>query len=294
MKWFRLLCALLFSTCATAAQAAATFSCSLGAPPNYTQTYSAQTNSSTALSVTVTCVKSGSGGGKTVNYTVIPNNGLHSGGTPKRALFSGQFINYDLYTDSSCTIPWSGSGSITLPGGGGGTTVSQTLNYFGCVPASQPTLPAVGTYTDTVTMTLAIVADPTVTITGTNPSPFTTLVTVNATCALSTTPGPVNFGTYTAFQGTTSTANTSFTTTCTNGHGYSMSLDTYSGVVTGLNYSLVLGTAVGSGSPGTLGATGTGAAQTFYINGNMPANQAGTCPTGTCLGSNVHTLTITY
>ena len=293
MKWFRFFCTLLLSTFAYGAHAAATFSCSLGAPPNYTQVYSAQANSSTALSVTVTCVKSGNGGGNTINFTVTPNDGLTPSGSQNRASLAGQYINYDLYTDSACTIPWSGSGTITLPGGGG-ATLSQPLTYYGCVPASQPTLPAVGTYTDTVMMTLAIVADPTVTITGTNPRPFTTLITVNPTCALSTTPGPVNFGTYTAFQGSAGTANTSFTTTCTNGHGYSMSLDTYSGVVTGLNYSLALGTAAGSGSAAPLAATGTGAVQTFYISGTMPANQAGTCPTGTCLGSNVHTLTITY
>ena len=294
MKWFRFFCTLLLSTFAYGAHAASiVYSCALGAPPNYTQVYSAQANSSTALSVTVTCSKSQNGSGTTINYTVTPNNGLNPNSAQNRASFAGQYINYDLYADSGCTVPWTGSGTITVPGGNV-LSQSQTLNYYGCVPASQPTLPAVGTYTDTVTMTLAIVADPTIQITLPNPQPFTTLVTVNPTCALSTTPGPVNFGTYTAFQGSPSTANTSFATTCTSGHPYTISLNTYVGVVSGLSYSLLLNSGPSGGSSAPLGSTGTGGVQTFYINGTMPANQPGDCPTGTCSGSNLHTLTITY
>jgi spore coat protein U-like protein len=272
---------------------AQTFSCRFrAAPPNYTQVYSSLANSSTALSVQVRCGKAGGGAGKTINYTVTPSNGLNASGSQNRASFSGQFINYDFYTDSACTIPWSGSGTIVLPGGGG-SNQTQTLNYYGCVPASQPVLPAAGTYADTVTMTLAV-PDPAVTITGANPRSFTVGVTVNATCTLSTPPGSVNFGTYTAFQGSASTANTTFRTTCTTSTPYTMSLDTTGGVVSGLNYSLLLNT-TGSGGTHPLGpVSGTGVPQTFYINGTMPANQAGTCPTGICAGTNTHTLTISY
>ena len=73
-----------------------------------------------------------------------------------------------------------------------------------------------------------------------------------------------------------------------------MALSATSGVVSGLNYSLGLNAIINSGGSSPLASTGTGADQTFYINGNMAAGQAGTCATGTCSATNTHTLTITY
>lgn len=295
----RLLCtAILVIIFASGAQAAATYSCSLGAAPSYSQTYSSTGNSSTALSVTVTCVKSGSGGGLSIDYTVTPNNGLNPSGAQNRAASGAQYINYDLYTDSSCTVPWSGAGTIVMPGGGG-TTLSQTLTYYGCVPATQPTLPAALSYSDTVSLQLAVSTGG-VTITGPNPRTFPVTITANATCTMSALPGTklpgnVDFGTYTAFQGSAKTANTSFATVCTNLTPYTLSLDANGGVVSGLNYSLGLNTTPNTGGSNPLGpVSGTGSAQTYYINGTMPANQAGTCAGASCPGTNVHTLTITY
>lgn len=291
-KWTQLLQVAMLVMVACGAQAAATFSCVLGAAPSYTQIYSNASNSSTALSVTVTCVKSGNGGGRTINYTVTPNNGLNASGAQNRAALGGQYINYDIYTDSSCTVPWSGSGSIVLPGGGGATR-SQTLTYYGCVPASQPTLPAAGTYSDTVSTQLSVSTGG-VTITGANPRTFQANITVNATCTMSTPPGTVNFGTYTAFQGSAKTANTTFGTTCTNLTPYTLSLDATGGAVSGLNYSLLLNTTSSGGMHPFGPVPGTGSVQTYFINGTMPANQAGNCAGASCVGTNVHTLTVTY
>ena len=290
MKWLRLFSIAVLSMIGFCAQAA-TFSCSLGTPPGYTQTYSPTANSSTLLSITVTCVKSGGGGGLTINYTVTPSNGLYASGTQNRAQAIG-YINYDLYSDSACTIPWSGSGSIAF-GGGGGTTLSQMLNYYGCVPASQPSLPAPGSFVDTVSMTLAI-PDPTVTITGANPRTFAVAVTVNAACTISTLPGTVDFGTYTAFQTSAKTASAPFGIKCTNTTPYTLSLSpNAAGVVSGLSYSLLLNTSP-SGGLHPLASTGNGSPQPYFINGTMPANQPGDCPTASCVGTNIHTLTVTY
>ena len=107
-------------------------------------------------------------------------------------------------------------------------------------------------------------------------------------------PGTVNFGTYTAFQGSANLANTTFSTTCTNLTPYTLSLDANSGAVSGLNYSLLLNTTSGGGVHPFGPVPGTGSAQTYYINGTMPANQAGTCAGASCAGTNVHTLTVTY
>ncbi len=232
---------------------AVNFNCSLGVAPAYNQVYSETVNSATALSVTVTCQKIGGGGGRTINFTVTPNNGNNPSGSQNRAANAG-FINYDLYTDSSCTTPWSGAGSIAMPGGGGNPIRSQMLTYYGCVPAVQPLLPAAAIYSDNVSLTLAAAANAkdTVTITGANPRIFAVNVTVNATCTLSilpgtALPGTVNFGTYTAFQGSAINANTSFATVCTNLTPYTLSLDANGGVVSGLNYSLGLNTTPNTG-----------------------------------------------
>jgi spore coat protein U-like protein len=298
LKWMRLLpLAILFVLTAGGAQAA-TFSCSLGAAPNVNRTYSSAGNTSIARSVTVTCVKAGGGAGLTINYTVTPNNGLNASGAQNRAALGGQFINYDIYTATSCAVPWSGTGSIVMPAGGGATR-TQTLTYYGCVPASQPGLPAAGTYNDTVSLQLAVSTGG-VTITGTNPRTFQANITVNATCVMATPqgvaqfPGTIAFGTYTAFQVSAKTANTTFITTCTNLTPYTLSLDAASGVVSGLNYSLLLNTSASGGIHPFGPVPGTGSAQTYYINGTMPANQAGSCAGASCAGSNVHTLTVTY
>ncbi|MDH4287079.1 MAG: spore coat U domain-containing protein [Gallionella sp.] len=285
---------LLFSVLlvfAGVAWAAATYSCNISTlPNNYSQTYSGLSNSSTSLSLSITCIKTGNGGALTINYTVTPSNGLWASGAQNRAALSGNFINYDIYTDATCTTAWSGTGSMAMPGGGP-ATITQALTYFGCVPMAQPGLPPPATYGDTVTMTLATTTAG-VTITGTNPAPFTVSVIVPAVCTISTLPGTVAF-TYTAFSAVAVAANTTFQSTCSNLLPYTMSLDATTDVVGGLNYSLALNTS-GTGGVHPLASTGTGAAQTFYINGTMPAGQAGTCATASCLTSQVRTLTITY
>ena len=105
-----------------------------------------------------------------------------------------------------------------------------------------------------------------------------------AVCTITAAPGNVAFA-YTAFRATPLPASTTFGVTCTNTLGYTLALDATSGVVIGLQYLLSLSAA---------SATGTGAQQTFTINGTMPAGQAGTCTTGSCSGTSVRSITITY
>ncbi len=140
-RWVHLLAVAVAVLFAGIAQAQ-TYSCSAARPPNYTQTYSSVSNASTLLNVTVTCRRRGNGPALSINYTLTPDNGLYAVGAQNRASRAGQYINYDLYADGSCIAPWSGAGTITLPGAGRNARVSQTLTYYGCVPASQPVLPA--------------------------------------------------------------------------------------------------------------------------------------------------------
>jgi spore coat protein U-like protein len=112
-------------------------------------------------------------------------------------------------------------------------------------------------------------------------------VTVNLTsvCAITAGPADVAF-TYTSFQGSAAVATGGgFSVRCTNTLPYTLSLDATSGTVSGLNYTLALSAASGAG---------TGAAQSYTVNGGMVANQSGDCAAATCAGSAVRTLTITY
>ena len=132
-------------------------------------------------------------------------------------------------------------------------------------------------------------------ITTANAGSFAVSITVVSICSLTTAPGTIAFN-YTAFGGAT-TANTTFGVTCNPSLPYSADIGggaTGAGVVSGLNYSLGINN-IGTGGTNPRNDTGTGAAQTRFINGTMAAGQAGNCAGSTCALVTVpRTLTITY
>jgi spore coat protein U-like protein len=225
-------------------------------------------------------------------YNVRPDNGLNSGGQQNRVVLSTFQLDYEEYQDSGCSSSW-------IPSGPARNAISGTVNFgtalnvqvvrdfWACIPASQSY--AAGVYTDTVTMTLTYnTGSGNTTTTGSQ----AVMITGPASCSFSTAPGTINFN-YTAWQAAVATANTTFGTTCTILASYTISVTEGGGVVSGLNYLLQLNTS-GSGGTNPLGSTGTGVQQLFYINATMPADQAGYCPTGTCIDSNTHTITLTF
>jgi spore coat protein U-like protein len=212
-------------------------------------------------------------------------NGANASGVKNRAKRTASFISYEAYQDSACTTLWTSLvstdfKSITLTNVIGAQAV--LVNYWGCITLAGQAV-AAGTYTDTVTMRVRNSAN---TASISSNGTFPVSITNPATCTMTTAPGNVAFS-YTAFSAAAVTASSTFATTCTLNLPYTMSLDASSGVVSGLNYALVI-------NPSVTPPRGTGAVQTHTINGTMPAGQAGTCSMGTCTGSNVHTLTITY
>ncbi len=267
--------------CAASAQAAITCTISsLGWSTAYSPT--APGTNITQSTFSVTCQRNVSTDPTTLSYTVGVDNGLHFTGTANHAQFGTSQIAYENYKDSACTLIWKGSGGNRISGSmtlSGLTQTTVTTSYWGCVPSGQTGLPT-GTYTDTVTMTLAnssggaTLATNTISVSIYNP----------AVCNITQAPGNVAF-TYTAFRATAATASTTFGVTCTNTLPYTLALDATSGVVSGLQYLVSLSAST---------ATGTGSQQTFTVNGTMPAGQAGTCATSTCTGTSTRTLTITY
>ena len=249
----------------------------------------------TAANFTVTCTSNRTAI-RTVTYQVGVNNGVNAVGTQNRARSGASRLNYDLYSDLGCTNQWQSTAvnnripnpavtfTVTL-----GAPVVRTFSYYGCVPAGL-TVPAAGTYTDTVTMTLTgSVSGGGLTLTG---GTFPVSIIAPATCSFSQQPGNIIFN-YTSFSATDVLANTTFQATCTNFLPYTIALDATAGVVSGLNYTLALNT-IGTGGANPLTSTGNGVAQTYFVNGTIVAGQSGTCATGICTGSQAHSLIITY
>lgn len=263
-----------------AAAAHAAYNCSITSP-GFAAAYSptAGTDNVTSTFFTISCTRS-LADANTMSWTAAANNGnFPRGGGRNRAAFGANRINYDLYHDSACGTQWRGGGSAytgTL-GFGGGTSASLNVTYYGCVPSGQTGLPA-GTYTDTVNMTLTY-GPSSFTDTGT----FGVSIVTPATCNLSAAPGDVVFN-YLAF-GAVVNASTGFGVTCTNALAYTMALDTTSGTILGLNYTLALSAA---------GATGSGAEQSYTISGSMAGGQSGTCGSGSCAASQARSLIVTY
>lgn len=89
-----------------------------------------------------------------VPYTVALDAGAGSGATISARKMTGSgggTLNYSLYRETGRTSNWGNTGtSDTVAGTGSG--VAQTVTVYGRIPAGQT--PLVGSYTDTVTITL--------------------------------------------------------------------------------------------------------------------------------------------
>ena len=231
------------------------------------------------------CTRSAAGDPTTV---IIQNDlGIHTSGGIPRARSGGKYIQYNNYQDSACSSLWgntiASAISVTLLP----VTTPQPLNasFWGCITLAGQAVPA-GTYTDTVTMGVYTTG-------GIGISPLSTYpvsILNPATCNI-TSVANVDFGTYVALRNTALVSPTAdVVMNCTTNMPYSMALDATNGLIAavGLNYSLATSWVAGSQ------LRGSGPGQTFTMTGTLPANQAGTCSTGSCSGSDTRTLTVTF
>ncbi len=84
-----------------------------------------------------------------VNYTIAMDNGANASGSTNRMANGGEFVSYEIYQDASRTTVW--DATSTMAGTGNGDP--QTYTVYGRVPPQ--TTPSVGTYIDTVTITVS-------------------------------------------------------------------------------------------------------------------------------------------
>jgi spore coat protein U-like protein len=98
----------------------------------------------------------------TTPYSIGLDNGTHVSGSQRRmySASTGSYISYNVYTDSARSSAWSASTSATSCTNGGGTcslgtgtgATQAAVTVYGRVPPQ--TTPAIGTYTDTVVVTV--------------------------------------------------------------------------------------------------------------------------------------------
>ena len=278
---------MVFFLMAFSKEALATITCSAPTSTGFSTAYAATgvVPNISQGTVSFNCTRSVASDATSVLLTA--NNGIHATGVQNRTQTGARRIFYEAYKDSACGAVWtslvvSDFWVLNLLNILGGQPVS--VSYWGCITVAGQVVSA-GVTTDTVTMqVLANTAlRPALSVTST----FPVSITTPATLAITTSPGNVAFN-YTAF-GPVVTASTTFVTLGTMNLPYTMTLDAFSGVISGLNFTLTL-----DSQSSSVSARGTGAAQTHIINGTMPAGQAGTCNTGSCVSSQVHTLTISY
>ena len=279
-QWLAAGLLLFASACAQAA-----ITCSVSSS-GFSTAYDPLVTANVQTSFTVTCNRALGTDPTTISYSTTNNNGLTPNGVNNRAGLNGSYIRYDAFTNSSCGNQWKGATAI----GGSmlfATTgpMSQTYNFWGCVPAG--TTVAAGTYTDTVTMTLSYGPLPQSTASASYPVNIATPATCNTTA-----PGAVAFGSYLAFGGALA-ASTTFGATCTPYLPYTVVVSPTGGTIAGLDYTLLITPPAGPNGT-SLSATGVGVLQTYTINGAMVAGQAGLCSGATCSGTVPHTLTLTY
>lgn len=259
-------------------------------------------NATGAASTTINCSRLATDP-TTATYTLSASNGLTPSGQINQGLSGASKIQYNEYQNATCATLWGPSppaknafaGTINF---GTGLTLSVTQPYYYCIAAKQAV--AAGNYTDTVTETLTYATGAaggaTAIATATHPA----LIIVNPVCTITTPPGALSFS-YTSLQATPAAASTSFSVTCTNQLPYTAGVDLYTVTDAAVNitYTLNVGLSIRpAGSVYTPGAalsvTGTGAAQTISIDGNIAAGQSGTCTSAVCLGTTTRTLTIAY
>ncbi len=102
----------------------------------------------------------GSGGGSSfglqcsagTDYSVALSAGQNAAGSQRRMINAAEYVEYNLYKDSSRTQPWGDGGATGTALSGTGTGANEELIVYGRVPAQNT--PSPGTYTDTVQVTV--------------------------------------------------------------------------------------------------------------------------------------------
>ncbi|MCY0858729.1 hypothetical protein [Cupriavidus sp. D39] len=262
--------------------------------------YNSSANTDTNGTTTLTCMRT-SAEANSLTYRLKADTSSNYNGNRRVSLSStSNYLTYYMRrgTSGGGSATCSNSSNWFAPTTGTSNVITGTLSFGASLIASavwgyclrvrgtaggNPSAPTAGIYTDLIDVFAQYPGSDSGTLTAM--AQVTYAVGVTNQCVFNTFPGSISFN-YTAFSTTIQTASTSFALRCSNGLPWSISISPGTTTLLGLNYSITASPAAGVGN----GNTG----QTVSLTGNMPANQAGTCSTGTCTASQVHTVTITY
>jgi spore coat protein U-like protein len=280
--------------------ARAALACSLTGPGTLTGPYSSATNLDLQGSLTINCTRL-KGDPKTATLWLGLNQ--VAGGTLARGGSFPDTLNVSLNrTVAPTTNLWtSGPAATTGAGGlaialdfgtGNNLAWSQVFPLFMRVASSQ-TGKASGTYARTFTATLRSDSDTGAILSTPSPT-FSAEAVVPSSCSFDASPVSFSGLNYVAFQQTALVAARNLQITCTRGSNYTLALDAGVGLLpaAGLVYQMYF-TASGTTSSPTLTAP-SAALQTYGLTLQVPAGQAGTCSTSTCLGTSTRTVTMTF
>jgi spore coat protein U-like protein len=278
----RRLPALAFLLVAGPASAAITCSASVTSVTTVYDPTSAVQNITTG-SYTVTCVRLAIDA-NTFSWQLGVDDGLQPAAGLNRVQSGAKRYSYDTWRlpPYNSTNKWGDTSATRFSGtlNFGASLTASASGPFDVVLAPGQTVQPAGTYTDTVTATLRDSGGVAI-----NTSTFGVTVLTTNSCQISVAPGNLDF-TYTSFQASAATASTTYGVRCTTALPYTMALDATSGTLLGLPYNLAI-------APSASG-TGTGATQTYTINGTIAAAKSGTCASAVCTGSQTRTLTLSW
>jgi spore coat protein U-like protein len=293
------LCVTSAAIACLAQSAQAAISCNSATATSISGTTPTSGNLDLVGTITVTCTRQPSDPTSQTIYIGV-NAGENPDGTAGRELTrqtGTQQMNYAIYRNAGFTGGWSeGGGRPPGSAQGGGlqvavnfsstTTTAQGFNFPYYVRVTNGNYSGTGQppgiYDDLVIRARVrldnrngvIQADAFFGVTVSKPSH----------CYFSSPPNTLTMN-YVSFSPTPQSGSTNFSVSCTATTSYTMSLDATSGTLLGLNYALSLSNSSGVGS---------GFAQTYSVNGSMPAGQVGTCTAANCTATQPRVITITY
>lgn len=284
----------LAMTALTSQQAWAVYSCSVTASSTGVL-YNSAANTDTQGAAILTCTRAATDAA-TLTYRLKADNGLNVNGTVRRVRLgaTGNRLNYTLRRAAACNntsnwyAPVTGTTNVIRGTLNFGAALSQSVTVPYCLrvrgtAGGNPAAPTAGVYTDTVNIFGQFPDNDGGALTPV--VPITYSVGVNNQCVLNSFPTSMVFN-YTSFSATPQVVAQSFNLRCSNTLPWTATVSPTAATVLGLNYTVAVSPAVTT--------NGTGASQAVTLTATMPANQSGTCNTGTCTGTQAHTVTITY
>jgi len=230
----------------------------------------------------------------TLSYRLKADDGLQASSSQRRVRLgaTANHLNFSLAHSAVCQnastwyAPATGSSNVVTGTLNFGAALSQVADISYCFRirsgGANETTPTAGIYTDSIRIFGQFPDNDAGALTAA--APITYSVGVDNQCVFNSFPAAMAFN-YSSFSVVPQVASQSFNLQCSNSLPWTAVVSPATATVLGLTYSVTV-------SPSS--AIGIGLNQFIALSATMPANQAGTCSSGTCTATQTHTVTISY